>query len=460
VALEIQRESTWWLTVELLLWLLRFLKHALAYIAFAGFSIGPWAGYATPSVLITNLPPYGTFDQLGGIVLETVPESYRIAVFIYVPGYGWVSKPTCAEPLTVIQADGSWTADITTGGSDQFATRVAALLVSTNYAEPCVDGAAVLPANVYSQAIASAVTTRPSPGVRWLSFSGYAWWVKTATGLVGPGPNYFSDSTNNVWLDAQGRLHLRITNRSNQWQCAEIISARTFGYGNYRFELDEDVDNLDVQAVLGLFTWSDDPAYAHREIDVECSRWGNAADSNNAQFVVQPFDKAGHLVRYDVPSGVSNSTHISTWETNRVSFQSLLGGYSPSPDSTNIINSWSYSLAMPQTGDENVRLNFWLYTGSPPAGNSQVEVIIKSFEFVPLELPRPALLADITRLPNGLAQFSIQSQPDRRYQIQATTNLIDWRDVGAVLATNVLSIFSETNSSDPGGRFFRTLTLP
>jgi hypothetical protein len=69
-----------------------------------------------------------------------------------------------------------------------------------------------------------------------LSFSGYDWWVKSSAGKVGPGPNYFSDSTNNVWTDSLGQLHLRITNRSNQWQCAELISARTFGYGSYRSE--------------------------------------------------------------------------------------------------------------------------------------------------------------------------------------------------------------------------------
>jgi hypothetical protein len=180
-------------------------------------------------------------------------------VFIYVPGYGWVTKPTCAQPLTLIQPDGSWSADITTGGSDPLATRIAALLVSTNYSQPCVLGANVLPTNVFAQASASAVINRPYPGPRWLSFSGYDWWVKTSTGPVGPGPNYFSDSTNNVWLDGQGQLHLRITNRSNQWQCPELVSARTFGYGIYRFQLASPADNLNPNAVLGLFTWSDDP---------------------------------------------------------------------------------------------------------------------------------------------------------------------------------------------------------
>src|SRR5438445_4257790 len=152
---------------------------------------------AAPRIAITNLPPYNSRDDLGGVAPGADHVSNAVAVFIYVPGYGWVSKPTCAQPLTTIRPDGSWAADITTGGSDQLATRVAALLVPTNYAEPCVDGAAALPGNVYSQAVASAVVTRQSPGIGWLNFSGYDWWIKTSTGLVGPGPNYFSDSTNN-----------------------------------------------------------------------------------------------------------------------------------------------------------------------------------------------------------------------------------------------------------------------
>src|SRR6266853_624746 len=80
-----------------------------------------------PGILITNLPGYGTSDSLSGLALGAMPATSDVAVFIYVPGYGWVTKPTCAQPLTAIQANGSWTADITTGGADSNATRVAAL---------------------------------------------------------------------------------------------------------------------------------------------------------------------------------------------------------------------------------------------------------------------------------------------------------------------------------------------
>jgi hypothetical protein len=121
------------------------------------------ANAAAPTVVITNLPAYGSTGNLGGVIVNAPPAACRVAVFISVPDCGWVTKPTCAQPLTQIQPDGSWSADITTGGSDPLATRIAALLVSTNYSQPCVQGAAVLPTNVFAQALASAVITGPTP---------------------------------------------------------------------------------------------------------------------------------------------------------------------------------------------------------------------------------------------------------------------------------------------------------
>jgi hypothetical protein len=406
-------------------WLWLFLTVACAY-----------AQAAAPAVIITNLPAYRSTNKLGGIVLNASPAMCSVAVFIYVPDYGWVTKPTCDQPLRPIQPDTSWSANITTSGSDNLATRIAALLVSTNYSEPCVDGAAALPTNVFSQAIASAVVTRFNPGPRWVSFSGYDWWVKTSDGKVGPGPNYFSGSTNNVWLDGQGQLHLRITNRSNQWQCAELVSARTFGYGSYRIKLASPVDNINPNAVLGLFTWSDGPAYANREIDIECSRWANAADPSNAQFVVQPYNLSNHLARLTVPAGQTNATLLFIWETNRVSFQSLRGGFSPNLSPANVISNWTYTLTVPPTGDENIRLNLWLFNGAAPTDQQEVEVILSSFQFVPLGTPQPALLKVPSHSSNSPFHFDVYGEFDRWYEVQGSTDLFSWQSLATLPATN------------------------
>ena len=317
-----------------------------------------------------------------------------------------------------------------------------------------------LPTNVFAQAAASADVTRQYPGPRWLSFSGYDWWSKSSVSPVGPGPNYFSDSTNNLWVDLAGQLHIRITNRSNQWQCAELVSARTFGYGSYRFELNSRADNLNPSVVPGLFTWSDDPVYADREIDVECSRFGNATDPNNAQYVVQPYNLAGHLVRFAAPTGLTNVTHLFTWESNRVSFQSQVGSYSPNPAPGNVISNWTYTLTVPQSGDENIRINLWLFNGAPPTNNQEVELILKSFEFVPSGAPSPGRLINWKRSPNGGFDFQISGQPDRRYAIQASTNLLDWQTLATLLATNNILDFRDTSAGGMAQRFFRAVTLP
>jgi len=416
-------------------------------------------GRAAPSIEITNVPPFGSFQNLAGRVLNTAPSDCRVAVFIYVPGAGWFTKPTCAQPLTAIQLNGSWSTDITTGGSDERATKLAALLVGTNYAEPCVLGQPALPVGVLAQAKAQAIVTRADPNARWLDFSGYEWLVKNSTTPVGPGPNHFSDSTNNVWLDARDRLHLRVTNRSNLWQCAEILSRRTFGNGYYRFYVDSPVDNLDRMVVLGLFTYGDDPAFAHREIDFEFSRWGNGADTNNAQYVVQPFDSPGHLRRYRVPPPLTNSTHIFQWETNRITFRSLTG-HAALPDSTNLFSQWTYTLAVPPSGDEQVHLNLWLYQGVSPAGGNEVEIVISRFEFVPLAPPQPALFVNAGVADTGQLELTVSGQTDRRYEIQTSTNLTDWRVLETVLATNDVFEVLDPNSSLSSRQFYRAATLP
>jgi hypothetical protein len=418
-------------------------------------------GAAAPSILITNLPAYGTFGPLSGVVLNANQSSNAVAVYMYVPGYGWVTKPTCAQPLTPIQPDGSWSADVTTGGaSDTTATRFAVLLVNTNFNQPCVLGSANLPTYAYAQAIAKAVVTRRSPDVRFLSFSDYDWWVKSSVGTVGPGPNYFSDATNNVWTDTNGWLHLRITHRTNAWQCAEILSARTFGPGNYRFELNSPADNLNPNVTLGLFTYSDDPAFTDREIDVECGRWQNAADTNNAQFVVQPYYLANQLVRYRVPPGLADSTHLFVWQTNRISWQSQTGGYSAA--ATNLIASYAFNNAanVPQSGDEVVHLNLWLVNGSPPTDNTEVEVIIQNFNFVPLGTPPRTVLGKPPMPAAGQFKCSFGVQPDYRYEVQASSNLLAWAHLTTLLATNTTLTLADTNLPAAGRRFYRVITQP
>lgn len=206
-----------------------------------------------------------------------------------------------------------------------------------------------------------------------ITWSNIIWDIKTSHAVVQPGPNMFDKS--NVSVDSSGNLHLRITkNASGKWTCAEIIAPTTYGYGSYTFSLASRVDTLDRNAVLGFFTWSDEAFYANRELDIEFARWGNASEPTNAQYVVQPYSTANHLVRFTQPSAAA-STHRIMWQKGHVNWSSIdgAGGY---------ISGYDYSgNDVPVTGDERVHLNFWLFNGAAPADGAAAEVVLSSFTF-------------------------------------------------------------------------------
>lgn len=201
------------------------------------------------------------------------------------------------------------------------------------------------------------------------------WAVKTSRSAVGPGPNLFEKS--NVSVDSNGDLHLRIAkNASGKWSCAEIIAPVSYGYGTYEFVIASPVSGFDPNVVLGLFTWSDRPQYAHREIDIEFARWGNAADPTNAQFVVQPYDQLLHLERFTALTS-TGSIHRFTWSAGRIDWGSYSGDGAK-------VHEYTYTGPdVPKPGDERVRLNLWLFQGVAPMNNQPVEVIVSSFTYRP-----------------------------------------------------------------------------
>jgi hypothetical protein len=218
---------------------------------------------------------------------------------------------------------------------------------------------------------------------RTIEFSGYTWNVKASEDTVGPGPNYFSDSEEDVWVDESGQLHLKIAYRDGRWYATEVFTAAPLGYGTYTFVLASPVDQLDKNVVLGLFTWDDTaPQYNYREIDIELSRWGDST-AENAQFVVQPWDRAGNRHRFNMSLQEEHSTHRFEWRTDNVHFSSFQG-HDALPDPSDEIESWQYTGAdIPPEGIGNARINLWLFNGAPPSDGQEVEVIVEAFHFVP-----------------------------------------------------------------------------
>lgn len=337
---------------------------------------------AQPELRITDVPEFGAVGYLQGTASGVTPTDHRVAVYLY--SGGWWTKPTFAEPLTPIEGDGTWACNVATGGQDVFATRFLAFLLPEGVAPPQAAGQAAAPE--IGAAVARAEAER-EPDLRTLEFADRFWNVKRSAAPVGPGPNWFSDDPSAVWVDGDG-LHLTIGEREGHWWCTEVILNQSLGYGTYAFQTLGRVDTVDANVVVGLFTWDDtDPAFSHREIDLEFARWGNPDDPTNAQYVLQPWDAPGHLHRFRVELSDTEAdlTTFITWSPGRIDYATYRGRFARAePDPAALIESWVYDGDdVPPPGNENVRFNLWLNGGNPPTDGQAVEVVISDFAFGP-----------------------------------------------------------------------------
>ncbi len=241
-----------------------------------------------------------------------------------------------------------------------------------------------------------------------LEFAGRTWWIKHGAVLMGPGGNYFSNHPNDVWVDKDGFLHLRIRERGSDWVSTEVVSREVMGYGTYIFTVQADLRNIDPNVILGLFTWDNHTfqEQANSEVDIEFAKWGEEDEENTLQYGVQPiFFGPYYEERVNKPGNDGNnwvgiSTHGFTWTDTLITWESYIGeNYGVGEP----VASWRFDLnnparvkeeggrssnpiIIPAPGDStNARMNLWLLEGpSGPLNQLPYEVIIRNFEYYPL----------------------------------------------------------------------------
>lgn len=201
------------------------------------------------------------------------------------------------------------------------------------------------------------MTVHPS-----IRFAGRTWTVKTSTVPVGPGPNLYR--AERVRVDTAGRLQLSIDVAPSGWSCAEVVALGEFGYGRYRWTVGSDLTGLDLHAVIGLFTWSDRPAQANRELDIEFSRWGDSAPPVAGGFTVQ---NAAPPRGFRFTAATGRSAHTLVWTCGKVAFHSEFGA---------VAHEWSHAGSDVPTPGGGVapRINLWLFRGQAPSGRQSVTI--------------------------------------------------------------------------------------
>jgi len=225
-----------------------------------------------------------------------------------------------------------------------------------------------------------------SRGGQAVQFSGYDWEIRPSAQDGGPGPNRWDEK--NVWVDAAGRLHLKLTQRDGKWYCAEIYTKKAFGFGIYQFWITGRLDKLDQNVVFGLFNYPEPDLGPDgtNEIDIEYARWrrpGAPVCNFTAYPVVQNLKGAEKNFPATLRKEAS-STQRFTWTSRQILFQSLHGHTDAEGDA---IASWLYH---PADADQRiaqkpmpVHINLWCCDGYPPKDRKEVEIVVDSFKFTP-----------------------------------------------------------------------------
>lgn len=218
-----------------------------------------------------------------------------------------------------------------------------------------------------------------------LQFSGYTWEVRPS-GRGGPGPNDWDP--NNVWVDNNGSLHLKLTQRNGKWSCPEVYTQKRLGFGHYQFWITGRVDKLDPNIVFGIFNYptSDVGPDRTHEIDIEFANWGNPRVPIG-NYTVWPVAAGMHNKTKAFPFTLNSdeSTHSFTWSPTSVLFQSYCG-HTDADDAP--FSSWAYEPQDPEISIAQkpmpLHINLWCFKGQMPIDGQEVELIIRAFKFTPM----------------------------------------------------------------------------
>jgi hypothetical protein len=227
------------------------------------------------------------------------------------------------------------------------------------------------------------VTAAPRARAATVEWQGHTWQL-TSGGMAG----VCQGDPANVTVDGSGYLHLRIAHAGGTWSASELFTTDELGFGTYQWQVEGPIDTYDKNVVLGLFPYGPQAGLGGdgtNEIDIEYSRWGQA-NGPNGDFTVYPATGTtiGELSYSFTLSGLASTSRLSWSDTGVI--ESLFDGFEPLATSSAPLKTWTY---MPSQASKNIPqaalplgINLWCFD-SPPSDANPVEIVIRSFEFLP-----------------------------------------------------------------------------
>lgn len=222
---------------------------------------------------------------------------------------------------------------------------------------------------------------RPAPGN--LMWSGYEWTPRSGEG--NPSSNTWEPG--NVLVDADGHLHLRITNTDGVLRSSQVRSVHQgWGFGTYECVVAGRVDLLHPNAVLGgLYTFDSANPPGYTEIDMcEASSWGGtgAVRMQHGYWhdATLPAGEGNVAETFTYPSDPVTS-HRTVWSPGQLVMESFSGG---SFSGALLKRTVLTGDLVPVPSAEILNFNLWVFKGQGDWESvPDTEVIVRSFRFAP-----------------------------------------------------------------------------
>jgi len=214
---------------------------------------------------------------------------------------------------------------------------------------------------------------------RTISWDGYRWDARSQ-GLTEPGPNLWSASRANAYVDRRtGAMVLCYSrNTSGRWTSTELDGQRHLGYGSYRWRVTTDMAGEDANEVLGLFTYDDYRPPSYNEIDIEYSHFGDLTNplGDLTVWINQDAGVSDESV-FGYPPTARSTVNEFDWAPGRISYRIT------SATTGATIRSWTATRGVPVPHSEVPVMNWWRYGNASPTGRLGNCVRVQSFAFSP-----------------------------------------------------------------------------
>jgi hypothetical protein len=237
----------------------------------------------------------------------------------------------------------------------------------------------ILPAAILAIALGAVGESRAAT----ISWKGHSWQL-TSGGMAG----VCQGDPQNVTIDANGYLHLRISQSGGTWTASELFTTDRLSFGTYQWQVDGPIDSYDKNVVLGLFPYGPAAGIGSdgtNEIDIEYSRWGQASGANGdwTDYPASGSNKGEMSYTFSL-GGATLSTSRFDWSTSSIT-SAILNGLQAVESSSGLIKSWTWAPSNPTINIPQQALplgmNLWCFD-APPSDGNPVEIIIRDFVYL------------------------------------------------------------------------------